>query len=376
MKKIKLVFEKIVDYFRMTDKLLWLFCLSCCGYSILMMYSLYVNGFISSSRSLAVQMIGVGLGVIAAIILSKIDYELLAKLWKFHLPVTVLLVVLTYFIGTGVEGATDKAWLNLGITTIQPSEFLKLSFILTFGLHLSKVKDQMNRLKNILLLGAHAGIICVLIFLQQDYGTALVFICIALSMLVVAGLSWKYIVAGVVALPMIVFVVWNYIFTDMHRRRVLIAFNPDMDPMGDGYQQVQGRMAIGSGGLFGKGLFSNDLINVPEMRNDFIFSYIGQTLGFVGCLVVLALLAAICIRVLLVARKSRDTLGELICVGIFAIVLFQSLLNLMMVLCAGPVIGITLPFFSSGGSSVLTMVASMGLVLSVYMKNNRKMMFE
>lgn len=373
---MKTVIQAIVRYIKNADKLLWLLCFMCSAFSMVLMYSLYVNGFISSSRNLIIQLVGILLGIVAAIILSLIDYDIIAKLWKIHLPLTVFLVLLTFFFGVQRGGADDKAWLDLGITTIQPAEFLKLSFIVTFALHLSSLKEELNRPKNILLLALHAGAITGLIVVQGDFGTALIFLFIAICMVLSAGLSWKYILTGIIALPVIGFLVWEFVFQDLHRNRVLIAFNPDLDPKGEGYQQVQGRMALGSGGMFGRGLFSDNLVKVPEMHNDFIFSYIGQTLGFVGCLAVILLLAAICIRIVLVANLSKDKLGQLICIGVFAFVLFQTMVNIGMVLCVAPVIGVTLPFFSSGGSSVLTMYVSMGLVFSVYMKNHKRMMFD
>lgn len=373
---MKTVIQAIVGYIKNIDKILWALCLACSAFSMVLMYSLYVNGFISSSRNLVIQLVGVLLGMVCAIVLSLVDYDIIARLWKIHLPLTVLLVLLTFFFGVQRGGADDKAWLDLGVTTIQPSEFLKLSFIVTFALHLSSLKEDINRPKNILLLVLHAGAIAGLIVVQGDFGTALIFLFIAVCMILSAGLSWKYILTGLIALPVVGFLVWEFVFQDLHRNRVLIAFNPDLDPKGEGYQQVQGRMALGSGGLFGRGLFSDNLVRVPEMHNDFIFSYIGQTLGFVGCLTVVLLLAAICIRIVLISNMSKDKLGQLICIGVFAFVLFQTMVNIGMVLCVAPVIGVTLPFFSSGGSSVLTMYVSMGLVFSVYLKNHRHLMFE
>lgn len=373
---MKGILEGVFNFIRRTDKWLLGLCTICAGFSFVLLYSIYRNGFIQSSRSVWVQLIATVVGVALAVIISCFDYELIAKFWKFHLPLGVLLVVLTYFIGVQVEGATDKAWLDLGFTTFQPSEFLKISFIVTFGYHLSKVKDEINRPKNIGLLLLHAGAIIGLVVLQQDYGTVLIFLCITITMLVMAGLSWKYIVGGIVSLPVVGVLAWNFFFDDMHRNRVLVAFNPDMAPSGIGYQQIRGRMALGSGQVFGRGLFSDNLINVPEMRNDFIFSYIGQTLGLVGCLVTVALLAAICLRILYVSRLSQDALGRNICIGVFAFVFFQSIVNIGMVLCVAPVIGVTLPFFSSGGTSMMTMFMTIGLVMSVYHKNHRRAMFD
>ncbi|PWL72749.1 MAG: hypothetical protein DBY25_02595 [Clostridiales bacterium] len=373
---MKKVLQGVFNYLKHTDKWLLGLCIICAGFSMLLLYSIYYNGFLGSIRALWIQLASTVLGIAVAVIMSLIDYELMAKLWKYHLALTVLLVVLTFFFGVQREGADDKAWLNLGITTIQPSEFLKISFVITFAYHLSKVRDTLNKPKTLGLLLLHAGAISGLIVIQGDYGSALVFIFIAACMLIVAGLSWKYILGALVVLPVAGVVAWNFLFEEQHRMRVLLAFNPELDPLNRGFQQLQGRRALGSGQLFGRGLFSDNLISVPEMRNDFIFSYIGQTLGLVGCIVTVGLLIAICLRILYVSRISKDPLGNYICVGVFAIVFFQSAVNIGMVLCVAPVIGITLPFFSSGGSSMLTMFMTIGLVLSVYHKNHRTAMFD
>lgn len=372
---MKKVLHSVADYLRRTDKWLLGLCIVCAGFSLLLLYSIYHNGFMTSSRGVWIQLVATGIGLVAAVIMSMVDYELMAKLWKYHMAFAVILVVLTFFFGIQREGADDKAWLDLGITTIQPSEFLKISFIVTFAYHLSKVQDHMNKPKSLGLLLLHAGAVSGLIVIQGDYGSALVFVFIAICMLIVAGLSWKYIVGALVALPVAGVLVWNFLFEDLHRRRFLIAFNPEMEPLGDGFQQLRGRLALGSGKMFGRGLFADNLTSVPEMRNDFIFSYIGQTLGLVGCMVAVILLVAICLRILYVSRMSDDALGNFICVGVFAVVFFQSVVNIGMVLCVMPVIGITLPFFSSGGSSMLTMFMTIGLVLSVYHKNRRNAMF-
>lgn len=373
---MKQILYSVLDFLRRVDKVLFGLCIICAGFSMLLLYSIYANGFMTSSRSVWIQLAATIIGIAAAVVMSMVDYELMAKLWKFHLPFTVFLVLLTFVFGIQREGADDKAWLDLGITTIQPSEFLKISFIVTFAYHLSKVKNHLNTPKTLGLLLLHMVAVSGLIVVQGDFGSALIFLFIGICMLIVAGLSWKVILGGVISLPVVGFLVWNFIFSDLHRRRVIIAFNPALDPSGDGYQQMRGRIALGSGQLFGRGLFADNLTSVPEMRNDFIFSYIGQTLGFVGCILTVALLIAICVRILYVSRLSQDALGEYICVGVFAVVFFQSAINIAMVLCVAPVIGITLPFFSSGGSSMLTMFMTIGLVLSVYHKNRRIGMFD
>ena len=377
---LRTVFGAVWEYIKSVDKLLLLFCFTASGFSLLMLYSIIYNGFLSSNRLFIIQSIAIMLGITAAIVVSLFDYHTLAKLWKLYVPIAIFLVLLTFTpLGIGRDGADDKAWLPLGPTTFQPSELLKLAFIFTFAMHLEKVRDNLNKPLNVLLLCVHGMIPTGLIALQGDFGSALVFLFIFIVMIFTAGLSWKYILAGTGVIAASVPLVWNFVLSgDLKylQERIIIAFHPELDPQGIGYHQVQGRIALGSGELFGKGLFSDNLIFPPEGYNDFIFSYIGQTLGFIGCIGVALLLALICVKILLVSLMSKDPLGCYLCAGIFAIFIFQTTVNIGMVLCLLPVIGITLPFISSGGTSVAVSYLAIGIVLSVYRQNKKKYMFE
>lgn len=373
---MKKILYKIKEFFQSLDIFLLLLCLGCSSVSLLSLYSLWATGQIRG-RMLLIQLIGVGLGLAAAFVISAIDYEILAKLWKLHAPATLFLVLLTFVIGIKVPGTDDRAWLNLGVTTLQPSELLKLSFILTFAFHLSKVGEDINHLKPFLLLCLHGAIPCGLIMLQGDFGSALVFFVIFIVMMFVAGLSVKWICVGLAAVAAAAPVIWIFILPDYLKKRFFVALNPEIDRLGTGLQQYQGRLAFGSGQLSGRGFASPDLYNkVPKVENDFIYSYIGQIFGFVGAVAVLLLITLLCVKILMTARMSRDMLGAFICIGVFAMFLFQSIINIGMVLCIIPVIGITLPFFSAGGTSVVVSYMAIGMVLSVYRQNKKDLMFD
>ena len=369
-------FQAVKSFLQSLDIALVLICLCCSGISIICMYSFYVTGA-RDNRALIVQVVALGLGLIAAFVLSAMDYEVMAKLWKLHAPIALFLVLLTFFIGEEVAGADDKAWLNLfGITTIQPSELLKLSFILTFSLHLSKTGENINRLRPFLLLCLHGAVPILMIMLQGDFGSALVFGVIFIGMMFVAGLSLRWILAGITACAMMAPLIWFFILPSYLKQRFFVALHPEIDPLDKGLQQYNGRLSLGSGHLFGRGIGSEDLYNgVPEARNDFIYSYIGQTMGFVGCMITLLLITLLCVKILMTARMSYDSMGCYICTGVFAMLLFQSTVNIGMVLCIVPVIGITLPLFSAGGTSVTVTYMAIGLVLSVYRKNKKDLMF-
>ena len=370
----------IISYLKRTDRILWILCLTASGLSLLLLLSI-ANAFDGGLRDVVMQAGAIGVGILCILILSSLDYHSYCNLYKLYVPLILLLIGLTFLVGYSPDaGADDKAWLLIPLSsrfriTIQPAEFMKIAFIMTFSLHLSRVREEMNYLPNLLLLCLHGAIPTLLVVLQGDDGTALIFFCIFVIMLFSAGVARRYIIAAFVALAVAIPILWFFVMNNDQKNRILVLFNPGSDPLGIEWQQTLGKISIGSGQLWGKGLFAAEYRNIPEMRNDMIFAFIGEALGFVGCIAVLALLLAICIRVLMVARQSMDSLGYFLCVGVFAMLASQIVINIGMCLVVMPVVGITLPFFSSGGSSVLTVYLGMSLVFSVQMNSNPNLFF-
>ena len=377
---MKTVFSAIGRYIKETDWMLMLCCFSLSSFSTLLIYSLYKNGEIGRLNTVLVQPAMALCGIVAAIVLSKIDYHMMARLWKWHSVLCYGLALLVFPFGIQrVDWVDDKAWLPIPFTSIsfQPSELLKISFIITFAYHLSKVKDQLNRPKQLLLLCIHGAIPCGLIHLQGDDGTVLVMAVIFASMLFVAGLSWKYIVPVLAMIPPAAVVLWNFFLDDDKKNRILAIIRPELVDSAITWQQDRGLISIGNGGLWGNGIFmeTGQFRYVPEVYNDFIFTYIGETVGFIGCIAVLAALAFLCIRILHNALHALDDLGKFICVGVFAMMAIQIIINIGMCLGVLPVIGVTLPFLSAGGTSTGTLYLGIGVVLSVYMHSGKDMLF-
>lgn len=380
MKKLR---EYIKKYFNAVDKWLLFICISVSVIGILCQYSL-VNSKQASTLNITervafVQVLALVLGLIAAIIVSNFDYHFMTKLWKLYMPISIFLVILTFFIGMQVdETVDDKAWLRLPFgLTFQPSELLKICFIMSFAYHLSKVHGQMNRPLNLLLLCIHGAFPVILIHFQGDDGTALIFGFIFATMLFAAGLSWKYIIAAIPIVAAAVPLAWQYILTDDQRTRFLaVYFEEYADPLGADYQQRLSRISIGLGQLQGEGLFQEDYWYVPKMHNDFVFSFIGQALGFAGAMIVVALLCGICFRCIIDAKLALDPLGAYICYGVFAMFFFQCLINIGMCISILPVIGITLPLLSAGGTSIAITYLGIGLVLSVHVHRRRNLFYE
>lgn len=349
-----------------------LFAVTLCSVlSVLLIFSISSNGVLDKvgDSYWQTQLFSMILGVALALFISIIDYAKLAKLWFIYAPIAMILTMLVFTsLGYQREGADDRAWLNLGFIQFQPSEILKIAFILTFSLHLSKDEENMNKPLHMLLLCLHGGIPVALIGLQGDYGTAIVFASIFLFMIVSADISWKYLAVAPFLIAGAAAALWFFVLGDVHKARILVLLNPGTDPEGLEYQQDLGLAALKSGGVFGKGLLGNsdEYISVPEIHNDFIFSYAGQIFGYVGAIGIIIILMYICLKIFADSRVARDRMGRFICMGAFGLMLSHCIMNIGMVLKVAPVIGVPLPFLSAGGTAMVSMYAVIGLVLSAY----------
>lgn len=321
-----------------------------------------------SMGTLKVQIIAFILGMIGVLLILLIDYKTFGDNYILIYVTNVFLLVLVLIIGFSTKGT--KGWIDLGPVNMQPSELVKIGYILTFAKYLEKKKDNLNRLIDVLPAMLHLGLIVGLILLQPDTGTALVFIFISIFMLFAAGMNYK-IIAGAFGIFLVSLPVMWKLLKPFQKNRILVFLNPELDPMGAGYHVIQSETAIGSGQFLGKGLFKgthNNLEFIPERHTDFIFSVIGEELGLVGALILLILFMWLLLRCIHIAKVSKDDYGMLICVGIIAMFIFHILENIGMTIGLMPVTGIPLPFISYGGSSLLTNMAAVGLVLNVGMR--------
>ena len=378
------MYPLIRRYLRRVDVFYLLLCAACSVLSVVVLVSIGQMQLGSNNKA-SVQLIASLLGLMLAVIFSTADYHALARAWPLHATVAWGLVLPTLFlhnvntglltIGYDAGGTSNYSWYRVGGMTFQPAELAKLSFILTLALHLSSVRGRVNQPKNLLLLLLHIVLPAAAIHVQGDDGTALVFLGIGLVMLYAGGLS-HWLVAGGLAVGILgggaLLVSHPGLLKGYQFQRILAVLTPDDPALADiAYQQNKGAMAIGTGGLTGQGLFGDEYIFVPNAWNDFIFAYLANVLGFVGAAAVLLLLLALCLRTLQTGLRCPDALGCNICVGIFAALFLQCTINLGMNLQVLPVIGVTLPFFSAGGSSVVMMYLCVGIVLSVGMNTRR-----
>lgn len=372
---MKSAFNELKNQHRHLDYGLLLAVIICSAVSSLLIYSIHANKVLESvgASYYRTQIISALMGLFAALVISLINYKKLARLWFLYVPVSVVLVLLT-FTGLGYKRADDQAWLNLGFIQIQPSEVLKLAFILSFAYHLSRVEENMNKPVHMALLCLHGLVPIALVGGQGDYGTAIVFGFIFAAMIISAKISWKYLAAAPVLLAAALIFLWNFVLKSDHKNRIEVLLHPGTDPEGLEYQQDLGLAALNKGGFLGIGLFGdkNEYISVPEIHNDFILSYAGMVFGFVGAVGLLAILAYICLKILADSRIAKDNLGKFICMGTFGLMLAHCIMNIGMVLKVMPVIGIPLPFLSAGGTAMVSMYVAIGLVLSTYTHSNKK----
>ncbi len=356
------------------DRLNLTLALGLSALSVLCLYAIYVAGY-SKDRPWQIQALATGLGLCGVVVMVVFfDYESLAGLWRFYYPLAAALMIFTAFFGDTRPGSNNRSWLEIpGLTSFQPSEIWKFAFILTFAWHLAKVREDLNHPRCLIPVLLNAGIGVGVVLLQKDTGVALVLAVIAASMLFVAGLSRRFLLgalgAGMVSVP----VVWFQLLSDFQRERILSLFDPQQFAETTAMQQLEGLDSLGSGQIFGIGLFAENHNYVPEMYNDFIFTFIGESFGFVGCVAVVAALSIICGRILWTGAVSRSYVGKYICTWVFAMLAFQIIVNIGMCLMVLPVIGVTLPLLSYGGTSVLSVYLSLGLAMLVYGGNKKNM---
>ena len=324
-----------------------------------------------SNSNVIVQSASLCLGLGIMLFLCFFDYEQFGNAVKYIYIFAVSILIIVLIFGTSGDWGA-KSWIRFGSIGIQPAELAKVCFILTFSYHLSKVDDKINDIKILLGLVLHLAVLLILIMLEPDLGSSLVFMFMFACMLFTAKISYKYVFAvlglGAVSLPLI----YRFILSDYQRQRINVFFDPTIDPLGDGYNVIQSKLAVGSGQIWGKGYLQgtqNQMGYLPTKSTDFIFSVFSEEFGFVGAIIIVLLLFWLILRCFRAAQRSDNSYGRYKCIGEGAMMLFHVFENGGMCIGLMPVTGIPLPFISYGGTSLLTNMAAIGLVLSVTYHN-------
>ena len=374
-----MMFRRIADYIRECDKLLYILCIVTTLYGCVMVLSTTYDYYGQSFSNFITQLGALALGLVAMIVISNFDYKNFSRFWFLIALVGLVPVGLTFFIGFAPGVTDDKAWLMLpGNISFQPSELLKICFVLTFSYHCHVLGDRVKKFWHVVLLCIHGGIPVVLIHIQGDDGTALIFALMFVGMMFAAGVKARYFIIALslaaVAIPFVYLFVMN---DDQQARINALFFGAETDYLNTLYQQWRGRIGMANGGVFGEGLFNGTLTQsggIPYAYNDFIFTAIGEELGLIGCLLMLVLMAAICIRIMRIGFRSNTKLGLVICSGVFSMLVSQTVINIGMCLWLLPVIGVALPFFSAGGTSLLCTYFGLAVVMSVHIHRDSGLM--
>lgn len=371
--------RKILDFFtgwiRQVDLVLLALCTGTTLFGCLMIAS--ATRYTGSYKNVIVQIAALGLGIVAYILMSMLDLNEIGKHWKWLLGGSLVLILLLKT-PLGMDGGTgNRAWLGLKNfpVNLQPVEIVKITFIIVLARQLQYLQEQRD-LKSIPSVGMLAGHLVLVVGLYAaisgDMGSALVLIFIFACMCFVAGVAKRWFVLGLLGGGFAFYVLWETDKINPYMKdRFLTLFDHNMDPLGIGWQQTRSLLALGGGKLTGQGLFngtqtqSASAWSLPARHTDFIFSVIGEELGLLGCLLTILLLAAIIFRCVLIARHAQTKTDMYICVGVAAMLIFQTISNIGMCLFVMPVIGLTLPFISYGGSSIVTLFAAMGMVSGI-----------
>lgn len=352
------------------DLLLLLSTIALSVYGLIVLLSAY-GGNISAIRT---QLISTIIGFIAIAILCTMDLDVIKRSFRVVYGLSIGLLILTLLIGRGLDAWGAKSWIYIGSFSIQPSEIVKILLIFSFAAYLDKYKLTINEPKRLILSLIFVGFPVGLILLQPDFGTAMVYLFFIAAMLFVAGISWKWIIilllAGIVA--------GFIIFTNLsgyRADRIENFLNPNRDTSGSNWQQQQGLIAIGSGMLNGRGYMEGTQSQygyIPEKETDFIFSVLAEELGFIGAVVLIVLFAIVILRLVKIAKSSRNTFVTNMVTGIAAMLFIHIFENIAMTIGLMPVTGIPLPFLSSGGTFQLICLAEIGLALSASMQKSIK----
>jgi len=359
-----------MDYFKNLlkniDKVLLFLPVCFAVISIVMVGSTSYEGQFIITKDITVQFAAYCLGTVALCIILLFNYKTFESMEKIIYAASLLFLLTVYIPGLGVEHFGARAWVDLGPIDMQPSELVKISFVLIFSSYLTRNRGNLYTLKGIGLAFLYAAPF-VLIILKEDLGTAIVLCFMIVMMVFAAGIDYKLFakLGGVFLISMPIL----YRFMASHQKERIDAFlHPDVMSLPGNYQVWNSKVAIGSGGIFGKGLFEGtqkELKFLPVQKSDFIFSVIAEELGLIGSAVVILIYTVFLFRMLKIADNAKDMYGSLIVIGILSMFCFQIFENIAMAMGIMPVTGITLPFISYGGSSVVANMVALGIVLNV-----------
>ena len=375
MRRLKGILSEIISQ---ADMVLLALCIGATGFGLLLIAS--ATHYTGSYRYVIVQAAALAMGIFGYAVFSLVDIEMVGKYWKWLLGFNVLIIALLRT-PLGLDRGGNRAWLGADFlpVQIQPAELVKITFAILLAKQLAQLREKgdLKSFRSAAYIGGHLlALVGFYVAISGDVGSALVFCAIFCAMALVAGLALRWFAAAFSLLGGGFAFLW---FTDKlpeyMKKRFIVLFDHSFDPSNIGLQQTRSLNAVGSGRIWGQGLFhgirtqSSYSSALPARHTDFIFSVAGEELGMVGCVAIILLIALIVFRCLYVARYARSDTDRLVAVGMAGMLVFQTVENIGMCLFVMPVIGLTLPFFSYGGSSVLVTFCAMGLVSGIHKRS-------
>jgi len=367
----------VIDFFHRADIFLLVICMISSVYGITMIEravtGMYEGGWNMSAPSqyMAVQIFSMFLGIGAFVLFTIIDVDLMAQQWRLLMLMDLLLLIALVIFGQD-DGTGNKSWIRFAGIGIQPSEVIKVIYIIVAAKQMTYLKEykDINSFFSVVQMAGHFLLIFgAIVAVSSDLGSATIILGIFVIMFFVLGVRLYWFAAGAAAVAAAIPLLWNYFLKDYQKQRLIAPYDPSIDPDGWGitWQTTQSKLTLSSGRLTGVQEGHTPSVFTGK-HTDFIFSCVGENLGMIGCIVVIILLTVIIVHCVRVGLKSGRTFDMLVCIGVAAAVTFQTFINIGMCIGITPVIGITLPFFSYGGSSMVTMFGAMGLVSGIKYK--------
>lgn len=374
---MKKVMSYAKEFFHRADIFLLVMGLICAIFGIVVISS--ATASYHSAKYVIVQSASLILGVFAFVVMTVLDVDVLADKWQILCAFNVVFLLLLIPFGVS-DNTGNNGWLRFFGIGIQPTEVIKLTFIVILAKQISYLKEyhDLNSVWSVAQLAGHFVLLFGLILVvSSDLGSALIFFFIFLVMLFAAGFALYWFAIGFALVAAMIPLIWNVILKPYQKQRILAPYDPTIDPTNTGinWQPHQSKVALASGRLTGTGLFHGTQSQsnaFPEKHTDFIYGVIGEELGMIACILVILLLTAIIIRCVVVGVRSGNTVSALVCYGVAAFMTFQTFENIGMCIGITPVIGITLPFFSYGGSSLLATFIAMGMVSGVHFRPKQR----
>lgn len=375
------VFSTIQYFFRNGDSMLLFLCLAASGFGLIMIAS--ASQWQNDGGRILVQLVAIFLGIILFVLFSLLDISVIAERREVLFVFNLILIGLL-FTPLAEEVSGNKSWLNLPIIpfNLQPAEICKITFIMIIAKTMDAYRNSLSKFTTVLRLGFHlCFVVGLLMVASGDAGSALMYILIFVVMLWTGGVHWSYFLGGAGLVAIFAPIAWNLkigewkLVEDYQRNRILMIFDNTIDPYGSGirWHTKNSLLTLANGGITGQGLFNGLRTQtgaLSQQHTDFIFSVVGEELGIIGCMLVLLILFLIIFHCFKVGNKSGSYMNRQICIGIGSMLIWQVIINVGMCTGLTPVIGLTLPFFSYGGSSIVSTFAAMGIIAGIYMHPN------